>query len=49
MTRTKKIILFFYGLAGILTAALAFAETEGHGGEEANTFLGDWLPRIIST
>lgn len=39
---------FFYGLAGTLTAALAFAETEGHGGEESNTFLGDWLPRIIN-
>jgi F-type H+-transporting ATPase subunit b len=48
MTRAKKIIPFFYGLAGTLTAALAFAETEGHGGEEANTFLGDWLPRIIN-
>jgi F-type H+-transporting ATPase subunit b len=48
MTRAKKIIPFFYGLAGTLTAALAFAEAEGHGGEEANTFLGDWLPRIIN-
>jgi F-type H+-transporting ATPase subunit b len=48
MTRTKKIIPIFYGLAGTLTAALAFAEAEGHGGEEANTFLGDWLPRIIN-
>jgi F-type H+-transporting ATPase subunit b len=48
MTRAKKITSLFYGLTGILTAALAFAETEGHGGEEVNTFLGDWLPRIVN-
>ncbi len=48
MTRAKKIIPFFYGLAGFFTAALAFAENEGHGGGEENTFLGDWLPRIIN-
>ncbi len=49
MTRVKKIIPIFYGLAGILSAALAFAESEGHGGgEEAMTFLGDWLPRIVN-
>ncbi len=49
MTRAKKIIPFFYGMAGAFSAALAFAEeNEGHGGGEANTFLGDWLPRIIN-
>src|SRR3990172_3209758 len=49
MTRAKNIIPIFYGLAGILSAALAFAESEGHGGgEETMTFLGDWLPRIIN-
>src|SRR3989337_1223893 len=49
MTRAKNIIPIFYGLAGILSAALAFAESEGHGGgEETMTFLGDWLPRIVN-
>jgi len=46
MTRAKKIIPFFYGIAGAFVAALAFAENGGH--EEKNTFLGDWLPRIIN-
>lgn len=48
MIRVKKITPFFYGIAGAFVAALAFAENEGHGGGEANTFLGDWLPRIIN-
>ena len=49
MTKAIKIIPLFYGLSGILSAALAFAESEGHGGgEETMTFLGDWLPRIVN-
>jgi F-type H+-transporting ATPase subunit b len=29
-------------------SAVAFAEEAGHGGEEAMTFLGDWLPRLVN-
>jgi F-type H+-transporting ATPase subunit b len=36
-------------LAGtLLFSAVAFAEEAGHGGEEAMTFLGDWLPRLVN-
>jgi F-type H+-transporting ATPase subunit b len=36
-------------LAGtLLLSAVAFAEEAGHGGEEAMTFLGDWLPRLVN-
>jgi F-type H+-transporting ATPase subunit b len=32
-----------------LFAAIAFAEEAGHGGhEEAMTFTGDWLPRLVN-
>jgi F-type H+-transporting ATPase subunit b len=38
----------FFGLVGIFQAALAIAEEAGSGGEEAMTFTGDWLPRLIN-
>ena len=45
----KKIEPFLYGVSGVLIASLAFAEEEaGHGGEEAVTFVGDWLPRLVN-
>jgi F-type H+-transporting ATPase subunit b len=44
----KKITLVFFGLVGIFQAALAIAEEAGSGGEEAMTFTGDWLPRLIN-
>ena len=45
----KKIEPFLYGLSGVLLASLAFAEEgAGHGGEEATTFMGDWLPRLVN-
>ncbi len=45
----KKIEPFLYGLSGVLIASLAFAEEgAGHGGEEAITFMGDWLPRFFN-
>lgn len=31
-----------------MVAAVAFAEESGHGGEEAITFMGDWLPRLVN-
>ena len=39
---------FLYGLLGVLHASFLFAEESGHGGGEATTFLGDWLPRLIN-
>jgi F-type H+-transporting ATPase subunit b len=44
----KKITPVFFGLVGIFQAALAIAEEAGSGGEEAMTFTGDWLPRLIN-
>jgi len=32
----------------LLFATIAFAEEEAHGGHEAITFLGDWLPRLVN-
>lgn len=45
----KKLAPFCYGLFGVIHASLALAQEEaGHGGEEAMTFVGDWLPRLVN-
>jgi len=45
----KKLAPFLYGLSGVVHSSLALAQEEtGHGGEEAMTFLGDWLPRLVN-
>ena len=45
----KKLAPFWYGLIGVVHASLALAQEEaGHGGEDAITFLGDWLPRLVN-
>jgi F-type H+-transporting ATPase subunit b len=45
----KKIVPVLYGLAGILQTSWAFAEDVAEGGhEEAITFMGDWLPRLVN-
>ena len=50
MKSLKKIIATASSAAGtLLFAACAFAEEAGHGGhEEAITFMGDWLPRLVN-
>jgi len=50
MKSLKKIIAIVSGVTGtLLFAALAFAEEAAHGGhEEAITFMGDWLPRLVN-
>ena len=50
MKSLKKIIATVFCLAGNLVfAAIAFAEEAEHGGhEEAMTFMGDWLPRLVN-
>ena len=49
MKSIKKMIEMAICLAGqLMFAAIAFAEEAGHGGEEAITFMGDWLPRLIN-
>jgi F-type H+-transporting ATPase subunit b len=45
----KKLAPFLYGLFGVVQSSLALAQEEaGHGGEEAMTFVGDWLPRLVN-
>jgi F-type H+-transporting ATPase subunit b len=44
----KRILPVFYGVCGSLFAALAFAEEAAEGHEEAITFMGDWLPRLVN-
>jgi len=45
----KKFAPLWYGLLGVVHSSLALAQEEaGHGGEEAMTFLGDWLPRLVN-
>lgn len=48
----KKIMPVFYGFISsivIATAAFASEAAEGsHGGHEAITFMGDWLPRLVN-
>jgi F-type H+-transporting ATPase subunit b len=45
----KKLAPFLYGLFEVVHSSLALAQEEtGHGGEEAMTFLGDWLPRLVN-
>jgi F-type H+-transporting ATPase subunit b len=45
----KKLAPISYGLLGVIHASLAFAQEEaGHGGKEAMTFTGDWLPRLVN-
>jgi F-type H+-transporting ATPase subunit b len=50
MKSLKKIISTVSCLAGnLMFAAIAFAEEAEHGGhEEAITFMGDWLPRLVN-
>jgi len=50
MKSLKKIIGIVFCLAGNLVfAAIAFAEEAEQGGhEEAITFMGDWLPRLVN-
>ncbi len=48
-TMIKKVMPFLSSVLVTLHAALVFAENEAHGGhEEAITFMGDWLPRIVN-
>lgn len=51
----KNIKPFFYGFVTFMMSAAAFANEaaneaaeEGHGGHEAITFVGDWLPRLVN-
>jgi F-type H+-transporting ATPase subunit b len=50
MKSLKKIIATASSMAGILMfAVIAFAEEAAEGGhEEAMTFMGDWLPRLVN-
>ena len=50
MKSLKKIIATVSCLAGnLMIAAIAFAQEAEHGGhEEAMTFMGDWLPRLVN-
>ena len=50
MKSLKKIIATVSCLAGnLMIAAIAFAQEAEHGGhEEAITFMGDWLPRLVN-
>jgi F-type H+-transporting ATPase subunit b len=50
MKRLRKTIEAVLCLAGnFVFAAIAFAEEAEHGGhEEAMTFMGDWLPRLVN-
>lgn len=50
MKSTKKIIGNVAYLVGMfMFAAVAFAEEEAaHGGHDAITFMGDWLPRLVN-
>ncbi|HYA86065.1 MAG TPA: ATP synthase F0 subunit B [Nitrospirota bacterium] len=45
----KKLAPFWYGVFGVVQSSLAPAQEEAsHGGEDAITFLGDWLPRLVN-
>lgn len=45
----NKTVSMISCLAGTLVfAAFAFAEEAEHGGHEAITFMGDWLPRLVN-
>lgn len=47
----KRIMPLLFGFVVILMNAAAFASEAaegGHGGHEAITFMGDWLPRLVN-
>jgi F-type H+-transporting ATPase subunit b len=44
----KHLLTLSFLVGTLLLSAVAFAEEAGHGGEEAMTFLGDWLPRLVN-
>ncbi len=49
MKNLKSILAAAYCFAGSLVfAGAAFAQEAEHGGEEAMTFIGDWLPRLVN-